>query len=68
VQVPPVQLCPLAPHAAPQLPQLFGSVSKFTHALPQTDSPDGHAHTPSLQVSPVTEHVAPQVPQLAWSV
>jgi len=35
-----------APHAWPQEPQFFGSVEKSTHAEPQLENPDVHAHFP----------------------
>jgi hypothetical protein len=53
---------PLA-HVVPQARQLFGSVSRFTHAPLQSVRPDGHAHDVPLQTvvgALHTEQLAPQ--------
>lgn len=49
------QVYPLG-HATPQPPQLFGSVARLAHVLPQSVSPVGH-----VQVPPTQDWVAPHV-------
>jgi hypothetical protein len=55
------------PHAAPQLPQLLGSVVVSTHAVPQVVEVAEHAQTPPLQDCPVPQAM-PHPPQFAESV
>jgi hypothetical protein len=57
----------LPPHAAPQLPQLLGSVVVSTHALPQVVEVAEHAQTPLVQDCPVPQTM-PQPPQFEESV
>jgi hypothetical protein len=56
-------------HALLQLLQLLGSDCRFTHALPQSVSPGGHAalQLPAEQVCPPLQ-CTPQVPQYCGSV
>jgi hypothetical protein len=72
--VPPWHVSPAA-QAFPQLPQLLGSVWRFTQSLllqqllggPHDWPPQPPEHMPALHVSPAA-HTAPQPPQLLGSV
>jgi len=58
-------------HLLLQVPQLFGSVMAFTHAVrgfPHAKRPVAQAHTPLLQKLCAGMHLLPQVPQLFESV
>jgi hypothetical protein len=57
----------LAPGVALSVPQPPHALA-FWHALPQINSPPGHAHEPLTHCSPVTVQTLPQDPQLAVSV
>ena len=56
-----------AVHFWPQLPQLFGSVPRFTQALPQRLSPAGQTQEPKLHPAPAGQ-TFPQPPQFVGSV
>jgi hypothetical protein len=60
----------LVPQLFPHEPQFDASVLRLTHALPQSDCPDGHdevTQLPPMQLC-VPEHVVPQPPQFIRSV
>ena len=57
----------LAPGVALSVPQPPHALA-FWHALPQINSPPGHAHEPLTHCSPGTVQTLPQDPQLAVSV
>lgn len=65
-QAPPMHCSPAA-QVLPQVPQLFGSVWRFTQAPEQALCPDGHWQLPPTQDAPVA-HALPQAPQLFASV
>src|SRR5215207_3272366 len=62
VHWPLVQASPVVPQALPQPPQLFTSVLRSTHLLPQR-VPVVHSHDPPWQVVPSTMQTLPQPPQ-----
>jgi len=60
-QLPEAQVVPV-PQAAPQLPQLFESVVRFTHWPLQSVVPLGHAQAPETHACPL-EQTWLQAPQ-----
>jgi hypothetical protein len=60
------QICP-GLQIFPQPPQFLGSVSTFTHALPQRLVSAPHAQVPLLHDAPLTQ-ARPHWPQLTGSI